>query len=433
MNAAIDLAQQVGPVRACSALGVPRATMHRRVRPKVDRPALAKCSHRALTFAERTSVIETLNSERFMDASPAEVRATLLDEGMYVSSVSTMYRLLRTLRAVRERRAVRRHPSYARPELVATGPNQVWTWDITKVRGPDRRTWFHLYVVLDLFSRYVVAWHLSSTESGSQARQWLEDAIESEGVPPGQLKVHADRGTSMRSRPPGARDAHAADGLPWTGGRGAERPSVGSRPRSRYASRALRERKIGREAPTERGLDQCAHRAAGRRGRASRGVDVTGVEPQDLGVPDHFSPFLAKSPVRERERRSSARPDQRGATRREPSLLGTRAWRGLGGRTLDRSERRGIRRARKGRSGPWCTSLLTPEEPAARPSVTKRIPGSEDTGLRPLPAALRHGPRRETDTVRLTGSGLYSTIRLKIVDRFRDVIYFLSMSWTSEE
>lgn len=198
MTAAMEIAPEVGVQDACAIFGVPRATVYRRRKLRVlqsrRRPA------RALSEEERAEVLRVLCSERFVDASPAEVHAALLEEGKYLASPSTMYRVLRSQRAVRERRAVRRHPSYTRPELVATAPNQVWTWDITKVRGPDRRVWFHLYVILDIYSRYVVGWMLAATESASLAERFIAETLEKEGVTRGTLTLHSDRGTSMRSR-----------------------------------------------------------------------------------------------------------------------------------------------------------------------------------------------------------------------------------------
>jgi putative transposase len=198
MTAAMAIAPEVGVQDACAIFGVPRATVYRRRQLRVVQ--VRRRPSRALSEAERTELLRVLCSERFVDASPGEVHATLLEEGVYLASESTMYRVLRSQRAVRERRAVRRHPSYVRPELVATAPNQVWTWDITKVRGPDRRVWFHLYVIIDIYSRYVVGWMLAANESGSLAERFIAETLEKEGVASGTLTLHSDRGTSMRSR-----------------------------------------------------------------------------------------------------------------------------------------------------------------------------------------------------------------------------------------
>lgn len=198
MSAALTLAPAVGVAAACAAFLVPRATVYRQRHPRVVRER--KRSARALCAAERTELLAVLCSNRFVDASPAEVCATLLDEGVYLASVSTMYRVLRAQRCVRERRAMTRHPSYARPELVASAPNQVWTWDITKVQGPERRTWYHLYVILDLYSRYVVGWMLATTETAALAERFIAQTLQTEGIERDKLTLHADRGTSMRSK-----------------------------------------------------------------------------------------------------------------------------------------------------------------------------------------------------------------------------------------
>ena len=145
-------------------------------------------------------MLEYLNSDRFLDASPRQVWATLLDEEIYVCSWRTMYRLLHRNQAVNERRRVRRHPKYVRPELAATGPNQVWTWDITYLKGPHRGEFFYLYVVLDLYSRLVVGWLLADRECEELARRLLEQSYRKHGVAPGQLTIHADRGAPMKSK-----------------------------------------------------------------------------------------------------------------------------------------------------------------------------------------------------------------------------------------
>lgn len=200
MIAALEIAPIVGVKTACAAFEVSRATLFRRRKLRAIVPRGP--SWRALTPAERLEVLRVLYDPRFADASPAEVHATLLDEGVHLASVSTMYRILRAQHAVRERRNVTRRPAYAKPELVATGPNQVWSWDITKIRGPDRRVWFHLYVILDVFSRKVVGWMLAGHESGSLAEQFIAETLDKEGIVAGAggLTLHSDRGTSMRSK-----------------------------------------------------------------------------------------------------------------------------------------------------------------------------------------------------------------------------------------
>jgi putative transposase len=142
-----------------------------------------------------------LNSERFMDCSPAQVWATLLDEGTYLCSERTMYRILAADDQIRERRDQRTHPAYARPELLAERPNEVWSWDITKLLGPAKWTYYYLYVILDVFSRYVVGWTVQARETGPIAEQLIAQTLEKQQIARGQLTIHADRGTSMTSKP----------------------------------------------------------------------------------------------------------------------------------------------------------------------------------------------------------------------------------------
>lgn len=147
-------------------------------------------------------MIDVLDSERFCDLAPAQVWARLLDEdNTYLCSISTMYRLLRERDEVRERRRIARHPAHVKPELAATGPNQVWSWDITKLRGPHKWTWFQLYAVIDVYSRYAVGWLVTTRESGRLAEQLIDACLTDEGITRGQLTIHADRGTSMTSKP----------------------------------------------------------------------------------------------------------------------------------------------------------------------------------------------------------------------------------------
>ncbi len=202
MNAATQLASEVGTAPACAAVGVARATFYRHHRvpdwtcPKKPRPT----PPRALAADERRTVLDTLNSERFADQAPAEVYATLLDEGRYLCSIRTMYRLLHDAQEVRERRDQLQHPSYHRPELLATGPNQVWSWDITKLLGPAKWSYFYLYVIMDIFSRYVVGWTLAQRESGQLAQRLIRETCVKENIEERQLTIHADRGTSMTSQ-----------------------------------------------------------------------------------------------------------------------------------------------------------------------------------------------------------------------------------------
>jgi len=155
---------------------------------------------RALTATEEQMVIEQLHSDRFVDRTPTEVCTSLLDDGEYLCSVSTMYRILARRGEVKERRAQRRHPVYARPELLATGRNQVWSWDITKLKGPAKWSYYYLYVIMDIYSRYVVAWMVADRESEDLAKDLIAHAILSQEVAKGQLTIHADRGSSMKSK-----------------------------------------------------------------------------------------------------------------------------------------------------------------------------------------------------------------------------------------
>ena len=189
--------------RACELLGKSRATLHRQRNP---RPAqersqpTARAPHPAsLTRDEQQALLAVLNSDRFADKSPAQVWAILLDEGIYLASVSSMYRVLRAADQVRERRAQAAHPPRVRPELVADGPDQVWTWDITKLKGPWRGTYFDLYVMIDIFSRKAIHQEVHLTETGELAGEFIENAvIANGGARPGY--IHADNGTSMTSK-----------------------------------------------------------------------------------------------------------------------------------------------------------------------------------------------------------------------------------------
>jgi putative transposase len=181
-------------------LGASRATMARRKQLREEKARLARPSHRRLGDHERQAILDAAHSERFCDKSVREIYATLLDEGIYLGSISTFYRVLRAAGETRERRAVATHPTMVKPELAATAPFQVWSWDITKLLGPEKWTYYYLYVVLDVFSRYVVAWRLETRESDELARAMFEAAIASKGVDPRRLTVHADRGSSMTSK-----------------------------------------------------------------------------------------------------------------------------------------------------------------------------------------------------------------------------------------
>ena len=202
MTAATQLSASVGCAAACRALDLPRASYYRARTPRPESDAIAPRPKpaRALSDTERQTALVHLHSERFVDQAPHQVHATLLDEGVYVCSPRTMYRLLEEHGEVRERRDQLRRPAYQKPELLATRPNQVWSWDITKLRGPVQWTYFYLYVILDLFSRYVVGWMVAPGESAVLAKKLIQESLSKQGVSPGQLHIHADNGPSMTSK-----------------------------------------------------------------------------------------------------------------------------------------------------------------------------------------------------------------------------------------
>lgn len=201
MKAVDELSERVGVAPACAALRVSRATYYRSRSPRPATVATRTASSRAIDASQRQRVLEILNSERFVDRSPIEAYATLLDEGEFLCSVRSMYRILAANGAVRERRDQLRHPAYAKPELLATTPNQVWSWDITKLLGPAKWTYFCLYVILDIFSRLVVGWMIAARESAALAAKLIEESARKHRILPGQLTIHADRGSSMTSKP----------------------------------------------------------------------------------------------------------------------------------------------------------------------------------------------------------------------------------------
>jgi len=192
---------QIGIAPVCRALAVPRASVYRSwareqtLLSPVPRPT----PPRALSHDERQQVLDALHSERFMDQPPHEVYATWLDEGLYVCSVRTMYRILHATGEVRERRNQAEHPAYAKPELLATRPNELWSWDITKLLGPAKWTYFYLYVILDVFSRYVVGWMVAHQETAALANRLIHETCQNQEIVPAQLTLHADRGSSMKS------------------------------------------------------------------------------------------------------------------------------------------------------------------------------------------------------------------------------------------
>lgn len=199
INSATHLAATLGVSRACEVLGVPRSSFYRARQPKPE-PKARATSPRALTPAEREQVRQVLNSERFVDQSPRQVYATLLDEDVYLCHWRTMYHILEEHQEVNERRNQRRHPPAPKPQLEATGPRQLWSWDITKLKGPAKKQLFYLYVILDVYSRFVVGWLLAETESAALAEQLISTTCRREGIEPEQLGVHSDRGPAMQAK-----------------------------------------------------------------------------------------------------------------------------------------------------------------------------------------------------------------------------------------
>jgi len=194
--------QQLGTLSLCQALKVPRASFYRQ-RDRKTPTALARIRKRpehALSDMERQTVLATLHEPRFVDLAPAQVYARLLEEGQYFCSIRTMYRLLEAHQEVRERRAVASRVVYTQPELLATRPNEVWSWDITKLKGLAKWTYYYLYVILDIFSRYVVGWMIALRESSTLAQRLIADTCRKQHVVEGQLTLHADRGSSMKSK-----------------------------------------------------------------------------------------------------------------------------------------------------------------------------------------------------------------------------------------
>jgi putative transposase len=202
MEAAAILSCDIGVKPACEALEVSRAGFYRTQTASIPLELKKRPSPpRALSLGERREVLDILHAERFVDKAPQEVYATLLDEGQYHCSIRTMYRILDDNKEVKERRNQLSHPVYQKPELLATGPNQVWSWDITKLLGPVKWTYFYLYVIMDIFSRYVVGWMIAPAESALLAKKLIGETCIKQNIEKGQLTIHADRGSSMKSKP----------------------------------------------------------------------------------------------------------------------------------------------------------------------------------------------------------------------------------------
>jgi putative transposase len=192
----------VGVKKACELLGRVRSTFYRRKNPPASTaPALRPSPPNALSQPERAAVLRLLNEPAHCDLAIDQVYARTLDEGIYLCSPATMHRLLASSGASSDRRAQRTHPAKKRPELLAMGPNEIWSWDITKLRGPTRGLFYDLYVILDIFSRYVLNWLVAAHEDAELAKEFIEDAILTQGITRDTLTIHADRGGAMRSKP----------------------------------------------------------------------------------------------------------------------------------------------------------------------------------------------------------------------------------------
>lgn len=203
MHAVEELVPPLGVAPVCKALGVSRATLYRRhceTTDPVAEPRKRPRPARALPPEERATALAVLHSDRFVDTAPAAIIATLLDENTYVCSERTLYRILAEEDELRERRNQIRHPSYAKPELLATAPNQVWSWDISKLKGPAKWVYFYLYVMLDIYSRYVVGWMVAQRENAGLAKRLIRQCCENERIEPNQLTIHADRGSPMKAK-----------------------------------------------------------------------------------------------------------------------------------------------------------------------------------------------------------------------------------------
>lgn len=204
MNAAIDLSLSIGKRPACEALGLARATYYRNIDKQNKLPVAGHARPvppMALSLKERQTVIDILHSERFQDKTPYETYATLLDEGKYHCSIRTMYRILTAEHGdVKERRKGHQQTHYKKPELLAIEPNQVWSWDITKLKGPAKWTYYYLYVIMDIFSRYIVGWMVAHREQKALAKRLIEESCIKQNIQPHQLTLHADRGSSMKSK-----------------------------------------------------------------------------------------------------------------------------------------------------------------------------------------------------------------------------------------
>jgi putative transposase len=201
MDAALELSPGIGKKSSCSAFDIPRASFYRFHTPKIPVEKQGAISHISLSGNEQQTVLDLLHSEKYQDKAPYQVYASLLDDGIYHCSIRTMYRLLEKEHGtVKERRQQVRRPHYEKPELLATAPNQVWSWDITKLKSVTKWTYFYLYVIMDIFSRYVVGWMVAHREKTALARRLINETCQKQRIKRDQLGLHADRGSSMKSK-----------------------------------------------------------------------------------------------------------------------------------------------------------------------------------------------------------------------------------------
>ena len=201
MATAVSLGKNVGKKAACNALAISRATFYRHIdRKKIISEIQRPAPPLAFTAEEKQAVLDVAHEKRFWESSPYQIFATLLDEGKYLGSVRTIYRILSQQNEIKERRKQVNRTHYQKPELLATAPNQVWSWDITKLKGPVKWSYFHLYVIIDIFSRYVVGWMVAHRESAELAKRLIKETHEKQHIPKEQLTIHADRGSSMKSK-----------------------------------------------------------------------------------------------------------------------------------------------------------------------------------------------------------------------------------------
>lgn len=198
-----DLSAKVGTKKACNGFGIPRSSYYYWKNPdsKTVLHRDRKLPDFAYTNAEKHEILNVMNSDIYMNQTPYEIYASQLDEGKYICSVRTMYRILSENDQVKERRKIRMSTNYKKPELLATKSNQIWTWDITKLKGPEKWTYFYLYVMIDIFSRFVVGWMVAFRELSSLAKEFITETYKRQNIKRDQLTIHADRGTSMKSQP----------------------------------------------------------------------------------------------------------------------------------------------------------------------------------------------------------------------------------------